>query len=50
MLSATKTFEVASASAGAIPALKDDVEDTAVPANSTPKAPRPVTGSYLYVK
>lgn len=45
VLLATSTLEMASAAAGAIPAPNDEVEVTAVPANSTPRPPFPVTGS-----
>jgi hypothetical protein len=45
VLLATSTRDLASAAAGAIPAPNEEVEVTAVPANSTPRAPFPVTGS-----
>lgn len=45
VLLATSTREIASASAGEIPAPNEEPEVTAVPANSTPSAPFPVTGS-----
>lgn len=38
-----------SAAAGEIPVPNDDPDVTAVPANSTPMAPRPVTESYVFV-
>ena len=40
----TRTVEILSAFTGAIPAPNEDVEVTAVPANSTPIAPSPVSG------
>ncbi len=45
VLLATSTREMASAAAGATPAPNGELEVTAVPANSTPRAPFPVTGS-----
>lgn len=45
VLLATSTREMASAAAGVIPAPNEELEVTAVPANSTPRAPFPVTGS-----
>jgi len=38
-----------SAAAGLIPLPKEEPDVTAVPANSTPMAPSPVTGSYVVV-
>ena len=44
-LAATNVCDILSASAGPMPSPKVEVDETAVPANSTPIAPFPVTGS-----